>query len=329
MNFHSQDIDNVIFTVPITTPEVYASSINGHLGADFLTTEPPLAERSKSCSSTHLHFRSKVTVHGNILSDSATKSTLSRINSEAIRRFDHTPVLLNSPITFTDDLIVDDIAMMFDATQYLHLDAHADQPIESRVFPLLNKQFTKSLHIHDHFVIDNPRNVTTLRIDSFNGRANLPGLLETIVLDGQPLVFNGMAIFDDGFAADHMVITQLIDNTGYDDVREDHTFNVTEIFADILRQEIGIIKSLRVVGNVTFSKFPPVYEGKSGADLQVELVNGVRVSEYFSQVVPQPGLNDRDPLQQQTPHPIGGVKTFEGGLDVSGLCGTIIVIIWF
>lgn len=237
-------------------------------------------------------------------------------------------MLLSSPITFTDNLIVDEIAMMFPAHEYLHLGAQADKSIVERTFELYNKQFTKSLYIHQHFVIDNLNNRTVLRIDSFNNRPNLAGLLEQIVLDDKPFNFSGIVIFENGIHADNLHIGQLIDNSGYGAVHEDKIFNVSEIFNDVLTQEDGVIQSMRIKGNVKFTKFPPVFQnspsaelppvfnGHGGSNLKVELVNGINVTEYFSLVVPQPGLNDEDPLGQKKAAPIGGVKTFSNGLKV-------------
>lgn len=297
---------------------MYATTINGHVGNDFLTfdTEPP-AEQPKNCLPISLHFQSRVTVKGNVLTDSSIKSILARINEEAIRRFDRTPILLNSPITFTDRLIVNHIAMMFNANEYLHLTSQNSVPFESRLFELRNKQFTNSIHIQHHFMIDNPNNATVLRIANFNDQSNLDAFLKSILLDDRPFDFNGIVVFEDGFGADNLLIGQLIDNHGYEDVRHDHVFNISELFTNILQQENGIIKSMRVQGNVTFTKFPPVYHGHIGSDLLVQTVNGLNVTEYFGLVVPKPGLNEDDPLKHQTAPLIGGVKTFSAGLEVS------------
>lgn len=313
--FLPQELGNVIFTNTIKTPEVYANLINNHPGTEFLIIDAK-PDKAKLCVPINLHFRSEVTIGGHLITDPLHKTLLARINAEAINRFDTEPVVLNTPMTFTNHLIVDHIVMSIDLNRYLHIGAHDKSiPFDARAFQLKNKHFHQ-LNVKHHLLIDSPLNGTTLHIENLNEHKNLKGILSKIVLDDKPFKYDGIVVFEDGFGGENVVIGNLIDNHGYDNVRHDHLFNISQIFVNILQQKSGIIRTIKVKGNVTFTKFPQIFDGKEGADLLVGTVNGINVTEYLSLVVARPGPHDDDPFKHQEASPIGGVKTFKEGLQV-------------
>lgn len=189
--------------------------------------------------------------------------------------------------------------MDFDSTRLFHRS-------NSNELRLYNKQFTNALYVKGDLVIENPYNVTKLLVQDFNQHKNLPNIMSSAILDTKPIEFENLVIFEDGIGADNLIVHELIDNEGFENVRYDHRFNLTEIFLNVMALKSGVINSIIVKGNVTFTKFPPIFNGVDRADTFVGVLNGVNVSEYFNLVVAKPtasGHKDKVPA-------IGGIKSF-------------------
>lgn len=229
-------------------------------------------------------------------------SLLTQINEQAIRRFDHSSIVFNQPLNF-ERVIINHMNMDFDATRLFHVD-------NSDKLCLYNKRFTNNLRARGDLVIENPYNTTAFYIHDFNEHKNLSDVLHGIALDIKPLEFDNTIIFEDGIGADNLIIHKLIDNEGFENVRYDHQFNVSELFANLMKLKSGIIKSIVVKGNATFTKFPPSFYNGNGANTYIKMLNGVNVSEYFSLVVRKPTSSSYNSFDHNKVPDIGGLKTF-------------------
>lgn len=260
-----------------------------------------------------LLFQGAVQIAGDLNTDESVKTSLQRLDSEAVSRFEKSHIVLSSSLTFKDKLIVDHIAVSLDIEDLV---LKSDDKEKDSLFKAgVSKTISKQLIIEKDLTISSEY-TASLRIGELNDNGNLDKQLASIIRNDQQQYQNGVFIFDNDLSALNVTVNQFIDNSGSKDYQHDSYFDINSMLWELASIEKPKIRFLQINGNVTFKSYKWNDEkDKKPPTLNIYRINDVKTTEYLQLLILNRQHSLTDPYGSKRPS-IGGIKYFTSDLIV-------------
>lgn len=283
------------FTQPITAPQLNADFLLSHPTGNYFvlseTNEPP-----DQIASLNVLFAGETYVAGHLYSVESASTTLQHVSRNAVRRGSR--ITLSTPITFTGNLIVDDIGMLFDTEQFVRRNRPAPQadPLFDNA---VRKEFAGGVFIAGDLAMISDHSADII-IDSFNEHQSLREHFDEMISIDKTESVGGTLIFDGHLFVNNFTVAAFIDNAGNEVTTPyDSRFDINQLLGEIFNLRENRIEYLQLNGNAQFTQ---------STQLSVGIFNGIPLADYLALVV----------LQQQSNETIQifGTKTFADDVSI-------------
>lgn len=257
-------------------------------------------------------FEGETMIEGNLYTEEKVKTTLQKLSSDAVRRFDSSRIIISSPIKFMDRLIVDHIGMQLETNHFVRRNENANRPaMQKNQFNWFDvnarKKFTGYLFIENDIVIlsDKPANIV---IQHFNEHTNLEEYFQSMAKYDKNQTIVGSLVFEQKLEAQNITISKFIDNSNSANSQYDSYFDLNQILSEIYNLRENRIQYLQVNGDVMSNKKETEIV-ESSENVSIQTLNGIPLSNYLASVVLQSSNN--------TINEIDGIKIFNSNLSVN------------
>lgn len=279
-------------------PQLSTKLLNNHPSHDYFILDNQI--NTSNTSQLSVIFNNAV-VKGNLNTNQKTTTTLQKLNEEAIRTFNGRQISIKSPITFTDNLIVDHLSMKFDVDDFVQRSKQLNRT--SNLFgENVRKRFAKHLFIDNNVIVKSDDGIN-VAIKHLNDNPSLESSLNSLISFDRWKEIPGIVVFDGNLDAEDITIAKFVDNSNH----SNKTYDLNNVLSNIFNLRENRIRLLEVNGDVRFNSNSNEPQLDS---LNIDKLNGLDLTKYLADIV------SKEDIDRETPIIIGGRKIFSSNVNV-------------